>query len=164
MKTAGMVSMLVALLLGFSLLGGPLTAQDEATKEKDEQKQQEKQKAAKKSQAATQVKPKSGLMYRASVVTGMKVWNPQGEELGEVEDLMIDFDNGQIVYAAVAHGGTAGIGEKLIAVPWKGLKVKQAKGEYFLELNAPKEQLQNAEGFDKDNWPLEANQTLLNKS
>ena len=160
MKTAGMASMLVALLLGFSLLGRPLTAQDEATTEKEEQKQ-EKQKAEKKSQAATQVKPKSGLMYRASVVTGMKVWNPQGEELGEVEDLMIDFDKGQIVYAAIAHGGTAGIGEKLIAAPWKGLRVKQAKGEYFLEMNVTKEQLQNAEGFDKENWPLEANQTLL---
>ena len=158
MKTIWTVTTLSALLLGFCFVGQPLTAQDEQAKQEQAKQEEAKKKEADK---ATQVRPKTGLLYRASVLENMKLWNPQGEELGDLEDLMIDFDKGQIVYAGIAHGGTAGIGEKLLAVPWKALRVKQAKGEYFLEADYSKEMLDGIEGFDEDEWPLEANPELM---
>ena len=43
------------------------------------------------------------------------------------------------------------MGEKLFAVPWNALTVDEDQKQ--IVLNADKEQLKNAPGFDKDDWP-----------
>ena len=43
------------------------------------------------------------------------------------------------------------MGETLFAVPWNALTVDEDQKQ--IVLNADKEQLKNAPGFDKDNWP-----------
>ena len=91
----------------------------------------------------------------SSSIHGTNVKNPQGEDLGSVEDLMIDLQDGRIAYAVLSFGGFLGFGDKLFAVPWSALTVNTE--DETLIFNVDKEQLENAPGFDKDNWPKNPN-------
>ena len=88
----------------------------------------------------------------ASSLTGTKVRNGSGDDLGKVEDLMIDTATGQVNYAVLSFGGILGIGDTLFAVPLQAMKVDTDDEELILDV--PKDRLANAPGFDKDNWPL----------
>jgi sporulation protein YlmC with PRC-barrel domain len=88
----------------------------------------------------------------ASTIKGDKVVNRAGENLGKIEELMIDLQDGKVAYAVVSHGGFLGIGNKLFSIPWKALTPKLH--EHAILLDIPKETLEKAEGFDKDKWPL----------
>lgn len=79
------------------------------------------------------------------------VKNPQGENLGEIEDFMIDLTSGRIAYAVLSFGGFLGIGDKLFAIPWEAMTLDTE--EKCFVLNVDKEILKEAPGFDKDNWP-----------
>ena len=92
-----------------------------------------------------------GRVLSASTLKGDKVVNHQGEDLGKLEDLMIDLERGRIAYAVLSFGGFLGMGDKLFAVPWQAFGVDT--GEKRLVLNASKELLEKAPGFDKSNWP-----------
>jgi sporulation protein YlmC with PRC-barrel domain len=87
----------------------------------------------------------------ATTIIGDEVHNYEGESLGKIEDLMIDINTGQIAYVILSFGGMLGIGNKLFAVPWPSLRLNAE--EKVFEMNADKELLQEAPGFDKDDWP-----------
>jgi sporulation protein YlmC with PRC-barrel domain len=87
----------------------------------------------------------------ASTLKGDKVVNLQGEDLGKIEDLMIDLERGRIAYAVLSFGGFLGMGDKLFAIPWQALTV-DTEGKQLV-LNIDKELLKRAPGFDKNNWP-----------
>lgn len=53
-------------------------------------------------------------------------------------------------------GGLLGMGDKLFAVPWSALKLDT--GQKCFVLHASKEYLENAPGFDKDDWPTFADE------
>ena len=86
-----------------------------------------------------------------SKIIGEKVLNPAGEELGTIKEVMIDPDDGYIVYAALSFGGFLGLGDKLFAIPWEALTLDQIHHTFILDVD--KEILKNAPGFDKDHWP-----------
>lgn len=90
-------------------------------------------------------------VYRCSKLCGYDVTNPQGESLGKIEDFVLDLDTGTVAYAVLSFGGFLGIGDKYFAIPWQAFSYDTDKGECIL--NVEKERLQNAPGFDKDNWP-----------
>jgi sporulation protein YlmC with PRC-barrel domain len=87
----------------------------------------------------------------ASTLTGDDVYNLQDEKLGDVKDIMLDMRTGKVAYAVLSFGGFLGMGEKLFAVPWAALKLDTDNKRFTL--NADKERLENAPGFDKDSWP-----------
>ena len=91
----------------------------------------------------------------ASSVLATKVTNSSGEELGKIEELMIDHDAGRVAYAVLSFGGFLGFGNKLFAVPWSSLRFS-AEEQAFV-FNITREKLEKAPGFDKDNWPDAAN-------
>lgn len=91
----------------------------------------------------------------ATSLNGTTVRNGEGEDLGTIEDLMIDVSTGRVDYAVVSFGGFLGIGDKLFAVPLQAMQVDT--DDENLILNETKERLENAPGFDKDNWPKSAN-------
>jgi sporulation protein YlmC with PRC-barrel domain len=91
----------------------------------------------------------------ADTLIGDKVRNSAGEELGEIEEIMFDVDNGRIAYAVLSFGGFMGLGDKLFAIPWPALTLN--KEEKCFYLNIEQEQLETAPGFDKNNWPDMAN-------
>jgi sporulation protein YlmC with PRC-barrel domain len=87
----------------------------------------------------------------ATTVIGDRVVNPQGEDLGKIEEVMLDINDDRIAYAVLSFGGFLGLGDKLFAVPWGALQL-DAENHRFV-LDESKERLQNAPGFDKDDWP-----------
>lgn len=87
----------------------------------------------------------------ASTITGDDVRNLDGDKLGHIEDLVIDLDQGRVNYAVLSSGGFLGLGDKLFAIPWDMISVDTESKEVVLDLS--KEALENAPGFDKDNWP-----------
>ena len=90
-------------------------------------------------------------VVKASEVTGVKVKNIEGENLGKIIELVIDKTQGKINYLVLDFGGVLGFGNKFFAVPW-GVFSYDLKDGCFL-VNIDKERLKNAPGFDKDHWP-----------
>jgi sporulation protein YlmC with PRC-barrel domain len=91
------------------------------------------------------------LVLSANTLIGDTVRNNQGEDLGTLEEIMLDTDSGQIAYAVLSFGGFLGFGNKLFAIPWQALAVDTENKELILEVS--KDKLADAPGFDKDNWP-----------
>jgi sporulation protein YlmC with PRC-barrel domain len=92
---------------------------------------------------------------------GTAVENAQGESLGHLEEIMLDLDNGRVAYAVLSFGGVLGIGNKLFAVPWDALAIDTYDKKIVLDV--AKDQLEDAPGFDKDNWPHTAEQSWLDE-
>lgn len=98
---------------------------------------------------------------RTSELVGLTVKNQAGDELGEIEDVVIDLNSGKIRYAAISMGGFLGIGDKLFAVPFDAITFRTHREDGALYdstervamVNVNKEQMKNAEGFDQDHWP-----------
>lgn len=97
----------------------------------------------------------------ATSIIGDTVRNHQGEDLGDIEELMINLQDGCIAYAVLSFGGIAGLGDKLFAIPWQALQLKPEEHAFVLDIR--KEKLENAPGFDKDNWPNMADVNWANK-
>lgn len=90
-------------------------------------------------------------IVNANDVIGVEVKNPQGEDLGKVEALMLDKIEGTVAYVVLSFGGLFGMGDKLFAMPWSIFDYD--KEEDCFVINVDKETLQNSPGFDKDHWP-----------
>jgi sporulation protein YlmC with PRC-barrel domain len=87
----------------------------------------------------------------ASTLKGTSVVNRAGENLGKLEELMIDLASGEMAYAVLSFGGFLGLNDKLFAIPWETLHVDTENEKIVLDVD--KQTLENAPGFDKDNWP-----------
>ena len=87
----------------------------------------------------------------ASTLAGDGVRNAAGEDLGKIDEIMIDIPSGKIAYAVLSFGGFLGMGNKLFAVPWNALQVDEDEKHFIL--NVDKKTLEAAPGFDKDRWP-----------
>jgi sporulation protein YlmC with PRC-barrel domain len=92
----------------------------------------------------------------AATLEGDEVINREGEKLGTIEGIMLDVPMGRIAYAVLSSGGFLGIGDKLFAIPWAALTL-DTDNKCFI-LDASKERLEHAPGFDKDHWPTMADQ------
>jgi sporulation protein YlmC with PRC-barrel domain len=96
--------------------------------------------------------PNKPLRYlTASSIMSDKVHDENDEEMGKIEDIMIDLDSGKIDYIIVEFGGFLGIGVKLYAIPFKLLEVNPEKKLFVFK--GDKDKLADAPGFDMDHWP-----------
>lgn len=84
-------------------------------------------------------------------IIGMSVINNQREDLGKIEDVVLDTRNSRASYAILSFGGILGMGDKHFAIPWEALTFDL--GQKTAVLNIEKDRLKNAPGFNKDNWP-----------
>ena len=50
---------------------------------------------------------------------GTNVYNPAWDNLGTIDDIMIDKASGRVIYAVMSFRGFLGMGEKYYALPWK---------------------------------------------
>ena len=87
----------------------------------------------------------------ASTLSGDDVYDPRGEQLGSIKELMLDIENGKVCYAVLSFGGFLSLGEKLFAVPWSALKVDTENKRFIMDTT--EERMKNAPGFDSDHWP-----------
>lgn len=87
----------------------------------------------------------------ATSIIGDSVENNEGENLGEIDNLMVNVHTGLVEYAVVEFGSFLGMGGKLFAIPFKELRVNPAKKVFVF--NRDKDYLKKSPGFDKTHWP-----------
>ena len=89
----------------------------------------------------------------ATEIKGSRVVNVKEENLGKIEEVMIDSERGRIAYAVIAFDCFLGMDCKLFAVPWEALE--EYRGDYILRVD--KGALEAAEGLNEDVWALTRN-------
>jgi len=97
----------------------------------------------------------------ADTLIGDSVVNGAEEDLGDIKEIMLDMNSGQVAYAVLAFGGFLGMGEKLFAVPWQALHLDTVNKRFVL--NVEKERLKTAPGFNRDSWPDMADMNWANQ-
>lgn len=90
-------------------------------------------------------------VVKTNDVIGVPVKNAAKEDLGEIEEIILDKVKGNVRYIVLSFGGFLGMGDKLFALPWNSIKYDTEDDCFILNVN--KEKLKNAPGFDKDHWP-----------
>lgn len=101
----------------------------------------------------------AGTILSAGSLKGTKVVNAAGDDLGSIEEIMLYTDTGETAYPVLSFGGFLGLGDELFAVPCQALAVDTANERITLDVT--REQLDNAPGFDEDNWPMSPDDTWL---
>jgi sporulation protein YlmC with PRC-barrel domain len=99
---------------------------------------------------------------KASSIIGTKVINTEGDNLGDIREIIIDGRSGRVAYAIVAFGRFFSMGGKLFAIPFSAFEKTVTKNDLAPNrliqdqyiLNVSKPQLEAAPGFDSDHWPL----------
>lgn len=79
----------------------------------------------------------------ASSLIGDNIFNPAGETLGRIKDIMIDITEGRIAYVIIEFGGFLGMNQKPFAVPMQALQVAKEHKNAFI-LNETKESLKSS--------------------
>lgn len=93
----------------------------------------------------------SGVSHRlveASRVNGTPVYNPAGEKLGDINDLMIEKVSGRTEFAILSFGGLLGIGTKYYPLPWGSLKYDTSQGGYVV--NISRDRIERAPSYSAD--------------
>jgi sporulation protein YlmC with PRC-barrel domain len=92
-----------------------------------------------------------GYVQKASRLMGTPVKNLQDENLGKVENLMVDLSAGRIVAVIISSGGYIGPGDELSAVPPTALRFNAQHDT--LQLDASREMLAGSPHFKASQWP-----------
>ncbi|HTV79065.1 MAG TPA: PRC-barrel domain-containing protein [Steroidobacteraceae bacterium] len=79
---------------------------------------------------------------RAKKVLGTSVKDRQGHKIGEIEDIVLDKQTNNIMFAVVSFGGFLGMGEKYHPLPWASLDYDEGENGYVVD--ATEEQLRAA--------------------
>lgn len=91
-------------------------------------------------------------LQRLNDLLGRKVVNQNQENLGEIEDIVLDGSHSRVAYLVLGVGGVLDIGQNLFAVPWDAFRFAEGQTQP-LTLNVTADRLKEAPGFDKGNWP-----------
>jgi sporulation protein YlmC with PRC-barrel domain len=83
--------------------------------------------------------------YRASALTGTAVKNDTGEEIGNIDDFIIDQD--KVLFVILQVGGFLGLGGHLVAVPYDSLEIADDGRTITLVVGGSKEELEDMDEF-----------------
>ena len=92
-------------------------------------------------------------VFRASKIKGLDVRNDANEDLGDVDEVVIDVTKGHVKYLVLSHGTILTGGNKLFAIPLSAITLAHASDKSYILFNVSQDTLKNAPGFDKNNWP-----------
>jgi sporulation protein YlmC with PRC-barrel domain len=90
----------------------------------------------------------------ATEIIGKKVTNAQNEDLGKIQDVIVNIDQGTAPYAVIASGGVFTGNRSRIAVSLSSLQCS-ADGKHLM-LSATREQLQSASKSPTGAWAVVA--------
>jgi sporulation protein YlmC with PRC-barrel domain len=91
-------------------------------------------------------------LLRSEKVLRSKVVGSSGDRVGDINDLLIARHTGRVAYALVGSGGVLGIGERVVAVPFKALTWRENDRAFGLPMS--KEQLNDAPSIERDEWKM----------
>ena len=78
--------------------------------------------------------PRDSALISARTIQGTKVFSQTREELGHIDDVMIDAATGKIVYGILQFGGFFGIGADFHPIPFGRLHYDRSLGGYTTDL------------------------------
>src|ERR1700761_5512236 len=99
----------------------------------------------------------SGRLVAVKRVLGTNVYNAALENLGSIDDVMIDKATARIAYAILSFGGFLGIGDRSYPLPWEKLEYNKELGGYVVDVD--RETLEGAPSYTDDataSWDDEA--------
>jgi sporulation protein YlmC with PRC-barrel domain len=88
----------------------------------------------------------------ASEIKGTHVKNLQGQDLGAIEEVLLDPDSGQVRFVVLEVGGFLGLGSTKVAVPISAFQITQEGNRPHWVLDADKEKLKNAPKVEGRNY------------
>ena len=86
---------------------------------------------------------------RAKKVIGTAVKNTAGQKIGQVEDIVLDKQSNNIIFAVVGFGGFLGMNEKFHPVPWSALDYDEMENSYVVPFTKEQLQAAPADSIDK---------------
>ena len=90
------------------------------------------------------------------------VVNKKGQDMGQVQNFVVDMVAGRIAFVIVSFEGFLGISDKWFALPWEILTWSVENKKFILDMS--KETFKEAPGLDKTKWPSEINFDLVAKT
>ena len=100
----------------------------------------------------TETKTAAETLLAASEIKGTKITNFQNQEIGDIDELLIDPGTGQIRFAVLSVGGFLGLGSTRVAVPWQAFQIMNQNGRMKYLLDATKERLEKAPRVEGKNY------------
>lgn len=92
----------------------------------------------------------AGPLIQLSDYDNFELLNGEGEDLGDVEEVIVDLEAGEAAYAIVEVGGFLDAGARAIAVPWSYVAFDPALGAYLVLVDRPS--LEDAPAIDLAAW------------
>jgi sporulation protein YlmC with PRC-barrel domain len=99
--------------------------------------------------------PHDAVLLRSKSLFEYRVKSPQGEDLGKIEEVMIDMELGRVGYAVLSFGGLWGLGSKWVPVPWDAVTLQPDEKVVLLKIE--KEKIEKAPNFEAATLPELAN-------
>jgi len=100
-------------------------------------------------------------VYTAKELRGMNIVNQKDQNLGEVKEVVVDFDSSGVVYVVISSPDAFGRRDRMGAVPPTAFQ-RSADGR-SLVLNVDQETLSTAPSFVSTNWPKLSDRVWANR-
>jgi sporulation protein YlmC with PRC-barrel domain len=81
-----------------------------------------------------------------------QVHNQQNENIGSINEVLVDPNTGDVRYAIIGVGGFLGIGTTDVGVPWEAVQVTHQGNDKRVVLDASRDRLQNAPRVEGRNF------------
>jgi len=85
----------------------------------------------------------------AGALLGAKLFDAEGNALGEAVETMIERESGRVNYVVVSIGGVGGVGETLRAIPFAQLSFE----EDGIKTDLSKREIEALPARDRNDWP-----------
>jgi hypothetical protein len=100
----------------------------------------------------TQQTTSRAALLAASEIKGTKVRNLQNQEIGDIDELLIEPDTGRTRFAILSVGGFLGLGSTKVAVPWGAFAITYEGNKPRYRLDVTKERLEKAPRVEGKNY------------
>lgn len=87
----------------------------------------------------------------ASTLSGYRVRDGRNEDLGTIEEVMIDAASGRVAFAVLCLSGRESYGDRLFAVPWGLLSLNGADRVFVFPLE--RAIVERGPAFESEQWP-----------
>jgi len=101
---------------------------------------------------ATQQTTEATTFLAASEIKGSTVTNFQNQNIGDIDELLIETETGQVRFAVISVGGFLGLGSTRVAVPWLAFQIVSDRARTKFLLDATKDRLEKAPRVEGKNY------------
>ncbi|HXH84140.1 MAG TPA: PRC-barrel domain-containing protein [Candidatus Tectomicrobia bacterium] len=111
--------------LSLTMIGGAVAQTTRPSTEQPPAQRRDSQGTMQRDDRQRQAWTPSADAVESSKIIGMKVKNSQGQDVGEIDQLIVDPSSGKVSHVVLGKGGVLGIGEQRLVLDWSDLKVQR---------------------------------------